>query len=289
MKARRRSKRTFSAGCWFSACALGTALHGCSSDSSLNEPVTPTAFYNTEHFLIADDANASQNIIDTVKARLEYEYDRVGQFLTEFEQGPERLVFQIQPGKGIPFVTPADLSITQWYDDGKLQLEYLPHQITHMWTGYTRRLFLEEGLAVYVTEELVGNGETINPYRQQRPHAWVSLFEQNDSRVSLFTAFRTGGFVYSFRGSESDAVAWQVFLEAGSFTRWVVDTYGRETWFELYATENLGGVLGGHTPEIERLWIGAVLETSPDPLPCDEAIGTITSREEFWCRRAAGR
>lgn len=257
---------------------------GC-GDPAPTAPPDPVAVYETEHFLILDAAALDSATIATVQGRLELEYDRVATALPDLGP-PLRITARILEGAGIPFVTPGELSLSQWGET--LALNYLPHQLAHLFTGYVRRPFLEEGLAVHLTELLLPDDTTVNPYRGQPPHAWVSLYEQFGSTISLFTAYGAGNFGHDYNGSSTDASAWQVFVEAGSFARWVIETRGWETWWTLYATDDLGGTLGAATSELETAWLAAVMDQYPDPRPCEVALGTVGPREEYWCARTRG-
>lgn len=252
-------------------------------------PLPDPVVHETERFVIVDNADVGQAVRESLGVRLERDYDRVGVFLGSlpFEAPPPPITFTILSGDGIPFVTPGQNAITQWADG--LAPEYLPHQLTHLYTRYQRSNFIEEGIAVYASEELRGPNEAPNPFRRQVPHAWVSLFEQHNSTISLFTALRASNLSYNFAGSSPDASAWQMFVEAGSFTRWMVETYGFDQWYEFYLTANLGGVLGDDTPAIERAWLDHAKAAYPDPLACEEALGEVGTREEFWCARARGQ
>jgi hypothetical protein len=265
------------------ALAAAAVLAACNDPPPVEPP--PEVVYQTQHFVIRDAGALSAATVDSLEARLELEYGRVAAALPALTP-PEQLTVLIQPGEGIPFVTPGNGSLTQWA--ASLALDYLPHQLTHLFTGYQRGGFLEEGLAVYVTELLLPDVVTVNPYRGQPPHAWLTLFEQFGSTISLFTAYRAANFSYSFSGSSADASAWQVHIEGGSFTRWVVDTYGWDKWWELYALDDLGLALGGSTPDIETAWLAAAESAFPDPITCETALGAVGPREEFWCRRTRG-
>jgi hypothetical protein len=245
----------------------------------------PSATYETEHFLIIDFAQLDDPAIQVVQARLEMEFERVSQALPTFTP-PAQLLARIVPGNGTPFVTPAESSLTLWGDS--LTLDYLPHQLTHLFTRYVRRAFLEEGLAVYVTELLLPDLPTVHPYRGQTPHAWVSLFEDHGSTIPLLTAFGATNLGYNVNGSTFDASSWQIFVEGGSFTRWVVETHGWDAWWELFEVDDLAAALGTDPAELQSLWLAEARGRYPVPLACEEALGTVGVREEFWCARARG-
>lgn len=263
--------------------AVVLALSACGS-----EPTAPvaapvdTVVVETTNFRILDQAGTSTALLDSLSARLEFEWERMAAFFPEFVP-PEMIVFNLRAGDGIPFVSPGDNSMNQWSES--LSLDYFLHQLAHLWTRYTRRAFLEEGIAVYLTETLLPAGRIVNPYREQPPHAWVSLFANRGTAISLFSAYRAGNFSFSLHGSSGDAFAWQVFVEAGSFTRWVIERFGRDAWFRLFQTENLSAALGSTTADLEREWLAAVRLAEPSPRPCSEGVGTLGPRERFWCAR----
>ena len=269
-----------------SALAGATLALAACGDPPVAPPPVEEVVYETQHFTVRDGAGLAATTMDSLQARLELEYERVAAALPALTP-PERLTVRILAGDGIPFVTPGEGSLSQWAEG--LSLEYFPHQLTHLFTGYFRGGFLEEGLAVYVTELLLPDSRTVNPYRGQPPHAWVALFEQFGSTISLFTAYRAAGFSYSFTGSSADASAWQVHVEGGSFVRWVVETYGWDEWWELYRLDDLGAALGGATSDLEIAWLAAAQAAFPDPLECESALGAVGSREEFWCARTRGQ
>ncbi len=259
------------------------ALSACGSEpvAPVTVPVDPVVV-ETANFLILDQAGTSPALLDSLAVRLEFERERVAAFFAEFVP-PETIVFNLRAGDGLPFVDPGDNSMNQWLES--LSLDYIPHQLTHLWTRYTRRAFLEEGIAVYVTEILLPAGRSVNPYRGQPPHAWVSLFADRGTTISLFSAYRAGSFSFSLHGSSGDAFAWQVFVEAGSFTRWVMERFGRDVWLQLFQSQNLSVSLGSSTDDLEREWLAAARLEEPTPRPCSEGVGTLGPREEFWCAR----
>lgn len=267
------------------------ALAACSSDlPPAPEPEPEPLVYEVRGFRIVDATRAAPAaLVDSIASQLEAAVAGVAAFLPEFPAPADTITFRLLEGGGIPFVSIDDLVISQWAND--LALQYLPHQVTHLFTDYRRRSFIEEGIAVYVSEMLDPSSRTTNPYRGQPPHAWVSLYEQQGSTISLFTAFRASNLGYSYTGSSPDASAWQVFVEAASFTRWVFDTYGQATWYRLYDLDDLGGALNASTAELEQAWLAAARAAFPNPLSCEEALGTLgplTTRDEFWCARARG-
>lgn len=248
-------------------------------------PPPAAARYDTEHFLIVDEAGLDTATIEVLKERLELEFRRVGETLPELTP-PARITAQVREGLGLPYVTPAESSLTIWSDS--LALAFLAHQITHLYTRYLQREFLEEGLAVYVTELLLPDDRTVHPYRGQPPHAWVSLFQIHASLIRLSPAYAATNLGYALEGSTFDASAWQLFIEGGSFARWVVETYGWAAWWEMYQTDDPAGALGATGSELEDGWLAAARAQFPEPLPCEDALGAVGPREEFWCQRARG-
>jgi len=254
-------------------------------------PDTDALVYHVDGFRIEDATRqASTDLIDSIGAALGTAVAAVTAFLPEFALPDDTLTFRLVDGQGIPYATPSELLVVQWVDD--LSLEYLPHQIAHVLTGYTRRPFLEEGIAVYVTEAVDPASTITHPQRGQPLHAWVSLFEQHGSTIPLATAFGAGNLGFDYFGSSADASAWQLYLEAGSFTRWVFTVYGREAWLRLYDLDNLAAGLDADPLDLERDWLTAVRSAWPNPLPCEDALATLGplgTREQFWCARARGQ
>lgn len=240
----------------------------------------------TDRFLILDYAGTDTAVLNALAARLESDFDGVGGLLPGIAPPAVPVTFIVDSGGGIPVVIADQNTMVQWHDD--LAPAYFAHQLTHLYTRYTRTPFLEEGLAVWITGELADSSERPNPYRGQSAHAWMSYFVQHQSTISLFTAMRATNLGASYGGSSADASAWQLRVEAGSFARWVIETYGRGAWDTLYATTSLATALGQDTPLIEQAWQDSVTNRVPAPLECEVALGTVGSREEYWCARARG-
>lgn len=271
---------------------LGLVVAGavaCGSDPPVDPELDPLV-YEVGGFRIEDATRAApRSLIDSIAAALGSAVGAVTGVLPEFTAPSDTITFRLLDGSGIPFVTVAELRISQWERD--LAFEYLPHQVTHLFTGYLQRAWLEEGLAVYVTELVDPTSTITNPYRGQPPHAWVSLFEANGSTIPLATAITATNLGYSYTGSSADASAWQLFVEAGSFTRWVITNFGRDAWLDWYVSDDLAGTLNTPLADLERSWLAAAQFAFPAPLPCEEALetrGPLTTREEFWCARARG-
>ena len=286
LRERGRAQGRTCGAAWLSVVAMLVGLVGCGSEP----PTVPEpAVYYTKRFIIVDETNAPQDLIDTIGVHLETELDRTAAFLPEFPIPTDTIVFHLLDGSGSPFVSINTLELSEWRDN--LSLEYLPHLFVHMLTGYTKLPFLEEGIAVYATEVLEPDSRIAHPYRGQPPHAWVSLFEQNNSTIDLLTGLSATNLGYDFAGSSFDASSWQIFIEAGSFTHWIFDAYGRDAWVRLYQTQSPGTALGSSMTDIEQAWLTAARTLYPTPLSCEDALSTrgpLGEREQFWCARARG-
>jgi hypothetical protein len=265
-------------------------LAGACGSEPTGAPAPDPLVYEIGGFRIEDYTRvAPRALVDSIAAALETGVVAVAGFLPEFGSFPAVITFEILEGGGAPVVSMDDALITQYEDD--LAIEYVPHLLTHMLTGYVRRPFIEEGIAVYATEVLDPASTITNPYRGQPPHAWVSLFQEHGSTIPLATALAATNLGFDYEGSSVDASAWQVWIEAASFTRWVVTTFGREAWLDWYVSDDLTGTLAVGMADLEVAWLRAASLTYPAPLSCEEALSTrgpLGTREALWCARARG-
>jgi hypothetical protein len=260
---------------------------GCGEPAAL-EP-EPPAVYETARFRIVDSTHAPQALIDSITLLLEADLDRVLALLPDFPPPDTVWTLMLVEGYGMPFVDLADATL--WQLRSSLDLDYFPHQMTHLLTEYPRRPFLEEGLAVWATEQLRPASRTVHPYRGQPPHAWVSLFQEFGSQIPISVLWDADNLGFDVNGSSADASAWQLFIEAGSFARWVMETYGRASWFYAYEVDDLAGAIGVPVADLQAGWLAATRAQFPVPLACEEALGTrgpLGSREQYWCARARG-
>jgi hypothetical protein len=268
---------------------LAACVTACGSEPAAPPEPDPPAVYETARFRIVDSTHAPPALIDSIAALLEADLDRVLALLPEFPPPDTVWTLMLVEGFGIPFVDLADASL--WQLRGSMDLDYFPHQMTHLLTDYPRRPFLEEGLAVWATEQLRPDSRTVHPYRGQPPHAWMSLFQQFSSQIPISVLWSVSRLGYDVRGSSADASAWQLFIEAGSFTRWVMETYGRAAWFYVYEVDDLAGAIGVSQADLQAAWLAETRARFPDPLSCEEALATsgpLEARERFWCARARG-
>lgn len=276
-------------GVWVALVAAIGLAGACGSEPT-GEPEPDPLVYEIGGFRIEDYTRAAPRaLVDSIAAALEAGVAAVTGFLPEFGTFSAGITFEILEGGGGPVAVMDEMRITQYEDD--LAIEYVPHLLTHLLTGYVRRPFLEEGIAVYASEVLDPGSTIMNPYRGQPSHAWVSLFQQHGSTIPLATALAATNLGFDWEGSSVDASAWQVWIEAASFTRWVFSAFGREAWLDWYASDDLTGTLAVGLAELEEVWLRAARLTYPEPLPCEEALSTrgpLGTREALWCARARG-
>jgi hypothetical protein len=271
------------------AALTGLVVLACGDMAGPTTPTPVVSRYATSHFVIVDSAGASAGLIDTLKTALEDSYTKVGAFLPEFSPPPDAITMYIEPGDGLPGISASANAMAQFYNEGVLSLSYLPHQLTHLWTRYQRSGFVEEGLAVYVTTKLVPLDSHPDPYRTETPHEWTSLFSMKGSAIDLATAYVAQGFQFDLGGSSPDASAWQLFIEAGSFTQWVIENFGRAAWLRLYHADTFETGLGASAAQLQQQWFQSVQAAFPTPRACEDALAPLDTRETFWCRRANGQ
>jgi len=265
--------------------ALAACALACTDPPS---QVIEAARYESDHFVVLDYSRLLPSVGDSFIRRLEADYEAVVDFLPRFT-GPASIVANIVPGIGVPSVSlDPPIVITQW--GGNLAFDYNVHLLIHAFTRYQQSQFLEEGLAVYGTELLAPDAPAVEPYRGQVPHAWVSLFAGAGTLIPFDTLYRAAGVSYEPAGSFVDASAWQFFIMAGSFTRWVFDTYGGDTFWRLFDGEDPNSLFGfsSGSAGILARWVEDAEALYPRPLTCREALLDVGVREEFWCALAEG-
>jgi hypothetical protein len=111
----------------------------------------------------------------------------------------------------------------------------------------------------------------------------------NGSAIDLATAYGAANFQFSLSGSSPDASAWQLFVEAGSFTQWVIENFGRAAWLRLFQAGSLESGLGATAAQLETQWFQATQAAYPAPRSCETALAPLDQREVYWCRRASGQ
>jgi hypothetical protein len=105
-----------------------------------------------------------------------------------------------------------------------------------------------------VAEALAPNARHLYPQFGQAVDRWVTLLHQQGTLIPLERALETMSFHWNLDGSPEDTQAWQTYVEAGSFVRWIVESRGWEVFWRFHQSRSIRAALGAPVAEVEREW-----------------------------------
>lgn len=180
-------------------------------------------------------------------------------FLTHAEEIRSELLAFLQPPpqpeeKKITVILVDGPGISRTAGPGLILLYYvregispLAHEVTHLLMGVSPWRFLREGLAVYAQEHF-GDLAFPNLFRP------VNLATLAEFRRGLFLSLTDLQKDFYFSG-ETRRLA---YLEAGSFTKYLINHYSYNKFREVYYTADYLSVYGKSLSELEREWLSSL-------------------------------
>lgn len=120
-------------------------------------------------------------------------------------------------------------------------LETWVHELAHHATGHDSSFFFKEGIAVNTLEKLfLEDGRIPQGFPQygQSNDAWVNQFLLSDRMPPLGAAVAQKEYDGSSR--DNDFRSWQIYIVAGAFVGWLIETHGYDRFREVFRNEKLG-------------------------------------------------
>jgi hypothetical protein len=241
---------------------------------------TDAARVESVHLDVRNNSSADQALLHRTISQLDLEYEAIQAFLNR--ESDYRIPVLITDGSG-PALTDG-VQLIVYHRDGIVNLDTAPFWLAILGegdlSGSQLDLFVEGGFAVYVVEE-IGRAR---PLLGQSANAWVALWRQQGTLLPLADAWTLD--VPTNQREMGNALC--ALLEAGSFVRWVADTYGLETVQALRDGISLEEAAGLSLAEAEKGWLNAVATRELGPLPCQQAVPDSSFLHAFCDRLDAG-
>jgi hypothetical protein len=139
--------------------------------------------------------------------------------------------------------------------DRGAMIEDWVHELTHHVTGHDSSFFFKEGVATHTTDRLFARDRRAVqgwPNFGKSCDEWVGVFRKAGRLLPLAAALEWP----RYRGEtpEQDFQSWQIYLTAGSFVGWYLDTHGPEAFAAAFRTQGAALPAG----ELERAWLAAL-------------------------------
>ena len=265
-------ERYRSTGLALMGCALIVVRAGYASQGN-------GAIVHSPHFTIQSMSGATDWELHNFVATLEQAYTAVATCLGR--SPPDSIWVSVEDRRAIPSARGGTLAFYRSGD--RIQDEAAAHAIVHLTTRYTSSPAIEEGLAVYVAEALAPNARHLYPQFGQAVDRWVTLFHQQGTLIPLERALDTMSFQWNLDGSPEDTQAWQTYVEAGSFVRWLVESRGWEVFWRFHQSRSIRAALGAPVAEVEHEWLQHLARQEQAPKPCRDVLAHNVPRFRFWC------
>lgn len=233
----------------------------------------------SQHFTIQNMSGATEPEVQRFTSTLEQARADVAKFLGR--EPPRSIWVRLQDGRAIPSARGGMLNF--YRSRNQVETSAAAHEIVHLTTGYTSSPFIEEGLAVYVAESLAPNARDLFPQFGQSVDAWVALYLKKGTFLPLAQVLDIASFDWNLDGSAGDTQAWQTYMEAGSFVRWIVESKGWNTFWKFHQTKRVSPAIGSSLAEVEREWIEHLGQKKINTRPCRQVLRQDLPRFRFWC------
>jgi len=169
----------------------------------------------------------------------------------------------------------------------------LVHELSHTLLGYGENFsaesgyFTQEGFAVYMQTKY---GKPSFPNYGISEHNIMRYLIKSHRNIPLYKLIEDKSDDELFRPlgttPQDYALVWLSYLHAGSFVKYVFETYGNENFEKIYNKTNLANVIeenyGKSIETLEKEWINYILEnetdlTTEDKMKIDDFYSIISS------------
>lgn len=239
-------------------------------------------YYSSTHFVIYNNSGTTNAEIYELNDQLNKDMKRVCSFLKKWP--PRTVEVVIEDACSIPSAHLGKLRLYRCHN--KVPVGDLIHELTHIVSGDDAPRVIREGLAVYVDTTLSADRTDNFPVYKYSLDDWMTLFLKNKTAISLFDVLRASHFDFDIDGSPDDAKAWQIYIEAGDFVKWVIEAKGWNRFWQYYQNPDTTIVsTDGTIQTIEDEWFKSVLDLSLAIKTCRDAFSPFESRFAYWCDR----
>ncbi|MGX1982061.1 hypothetical protein EDD69_101336 [Thermolongibacillus altinsuensis] len=137
------------------------------------------------------------------------------------------------------------------------------HELSHALFGYTpgSGYFTQEGIAIFIQNEYK---EYLFPNEKTPIHQLMNYFVKNERYIPLEILMNEELAERFTDVYGNEALSWVSYVEAGSFTTYLIDKYGKEKYFLIYNQANLAAkieqVYKKPLNELEKEWLAFINE-----------------------------
>lgn len=243
------------------------------------------AVIRSQHFTIQNNSPATEQQVQQFASTLEQARTNVEKFLQK--EPPDSIFVYLEAGSEIPRTDESTGRMFFYHNRYGINSSAAAHEITHLTTGgYLRSLpFIAEGIAVYADESINPKAKNNFPQFSQPTDAWVKLFRQKGKVLPIWKVFEIKRFNWNLNGSVDDTEAWQMYVEAGSLVRFIVESRGWDAFWKFHDSRNAEAGLGLSLQDLEQEWLEAIDRKEIQYRPCRNVLQQKSARYRFWCKQ----
>jgi len=203
---------------------------------------------DTPQVIVNANLDVSQSDIERVKTETEHAVNSICPILGIKKQTITVTITE----KGICHTSRGIVYLPIWHIKNKKAA--IVHEVTHVVARHSENRFFSEGLAIYFQERF---GED-HGFPNFSGVPLDDLVRSNRSRVYGIYMLSNNNDIFTQVGTEQREIA---YIQAGSFTNFLVATYGEKKLVELHNSWTLDyrKIYGKDIKELEVEWKGAVL------------------------------
>jgi hypothetical protein len=210
-------------------------------------------------FIIKNYLNLTPKELDHFKKRLKEATLYLGKNFKPLIGQGKKYYITLHEGNKISYVNGNSIHYYR-YLEGRAPII---HELSHALFGYTpgSGFFTQEGIAVFIQNEYK---EYLFPNETTPIHQLMNYFVKNERYIPLEILMyeELSESFTDVYGNE--ALSWVSYVEAGSFTKYLIDKYGKEKYFLIYNQANLVGkieqVYKKSLNELEEEWLTFINE-----------------------------
>ena len=88
---------------------------------------------------------------------------------------------------------------------------------------------------------------------------------------------------FNLEGSVSDSFAWQAYIEAAAFVRWIIETRGWAFFWEYYTSPEETPFTESSIGEVEKVWMKYEKNKRESFVDCRKLLDQTNKRFKVWC------
>ncbi|MBI3326689.1 MAG: hypothetical protein HYZ81_08310 [Nitrospinae bacterium] len=186
--------------------------------------------YRNDRFIIHNRGDFSEQQVQRVSRELSRGLRALEQYIGPIPQNKFPVIVNLWSGSGVSHSSHGQGPI-ELYWVREVQAPIM-HELTHVLAGYTASHghWTQEGFASYMQDQY---GEDAAFPTRKMAHALAKVIREENSQLPMLAVMRDRNRGRYF-GTRTPWERWLAYTQSTSFCRYLIDTYGMDTFLRLY-------------------------------------------------------